>query len=77
MRKFLILIFMSWVIIGTLSNKLYNSDDPKVIYELTKKMIELTREAQTGCQGATIFFRPEEEDQNKIDVIVKCIKWEI
>ncbi len=56
---------------------MFNSDDPEVQQRLVEKMIELTKEAQIECEGATILFRSEEEDSNKIDVFIECIKWEI
>lgn len=63
--------------IATIPLKLYNSDDPEVRQRLTEKMIELTKEQKTGCEGAIILFNPEEENKNLIDVIIECVKFEI
>lgn len=77
MKKFILLSFMSWIIIATIPLKLYNEKDPEVQRRLSEKMIELTKERQTGCEGAFLLFNVEEEDKNLIDIIVECYKYQI
>ena len=77
MKNFILLNFMCWFLITTIPLRLYNSDEPDVKHKLVEKMIELTKQSQSGCEKAYIFFNPQEENPNLINVIIECYKWEI